>query len=100
MSTQPPPYRLNPEHERELIRRLKGADIEREPVLVEIAGNRYHIVPDDAIRTTDDASAGYDPAKVLAAIDASAGAFAGMDIAAVLAEVAAAREQDTGDDTA
>jgi len=94
MSAPPRPLRLHPDHERELARRLDRADAEREPVLVEIAGNRYRLVPDE-IRTTDDPAAGYDPDTVLAAIETAAGAFAGIDVAAFLADVIDAREQDS-----
>ncbi len=98
MSAQSQPYRMHPEHELELARRLDRAEAEREPVLVEIAGNRYRLVPDDEIETTEDPAAGYDPAKVRAAINASAGVFAGMDVAAFLAEIAEAREQGPAGD--
>lgn len=94
MSAQPQPYRVNAENERELARRLTDAAVGNRPVVVEIAGNRYRLVPED-IQTTDNPAANYDPAKVLAAIDAGAGAFTGMDVDAFLAEIAEAREQDT-----
>ncbi len=95
MSAQPQPYKVHPENERELARRLNRADADREPVVVEIAGSRYRLVPDDELRTTDDPAEDYDPARVLAAIDAGAGAFKGMDVEAFLAEISEAREQDT-----
>ncbi len=95
MSAQPQPYKVNPENERELARRLSDAAAKKQPVVMEIAGSLYRLVPDDDIQTTDDPAKNYDPAKVLAAIDAGAGAFKGMDGEAFLAEILEAREQDT-----
>ena len=67
------------------------------PAEVEIAGNRYRLVPviDEGIRTTEDPAANYDVEKMLAAIDEGFGAFEGMDVEAFNAEILAAREQDT-----
>ena len=63
---------------------------------MEIAGNRYRLVPvDDGIQTTDDPAANYDVEKMLAAIDAGFGAFEGMDVEAFNNEILEAREQDT-----
>ena len=96
MSAQPQRQNIDGEIERELARRLSIAAAEHKPAEVEIAGNRYRLVPvDDDIQTTDDPAANYDPAKVLAAIDEGAGAFEGMDVDAFLAEILEAREQDT-----
>lgn len=94
---QPNPIELNQEIERELARRLDTAKAEDELVVVQIAGNRYCLVPMDDIQMTDDPAAHYDVAQVLAAIEAGAGAFKGMDVTAFLAEILAAREQgDSG----
>lgn len=95
MNAQPQPNQMNQEIERELARRLSRAEAENKPAVVEIAGNRYRLVPEDDIQTTDDPAANYDPAKVLAAIDAGAGAFKGMDVPAFLQEIYEAGEQDT-----
>ncbi len=96
MNAQPQPNPMNQEIERELARRLTKAEAENTPAVVEIAGNRYRLVPvDDDIQTTDDPAAHYDLAKVLAAIDAGAGAFKGMDVPAFLQEIYEAGEQDT-----
>jgi len=95
MSARPRAYRIHPDNERELARRLDRAGIDREPVVIEIGGGRYRLVPVDDVELADDPAVGYDPDKVLAAIDAGAGAFRGMDVAAFLAEIAEAREQDT-----
>lgn len=95
MGAQPQPYKVNLEHERELAQRLNSADAAREPVVLEIAGSRYRLVPEDDCQTTDDPAANYAPARVLVAIDAGAGAFAGMDVPAFLEEIYEAREQDT-----
>jgi len=95
MNAQPQPNQMNQEIERELARRLSKAEAENRPVVVEIAGNRYRLVPDDDIQTTDDPAADYDPAKAMAALEAGAGAFKGMDVEAFLAEILEAREQDT-----
>ncbi len=95
MNAQPQPNQMNQEIERELARRLSKAEAENRSVVVEIAGNRYRLVPDDAIQTTDDPAANYDPAKAMAALEAGAGAFKGMDVEAFLAEILEAREQDT-----
>lgn len=95
MSVQPQPYKVNPENEIELARRLSKAETENEPVVVEIAGNLYRLVPEDDIQTTDDPAANYDPQKALAAVEAGFGAFKTMDVEAFLAEILEAREQDT-----
>jgi hypothetical protein len=95
MSAQPQPYKVNPENEIELARRLSKAETENEPVVVEIAGNLYRLVPEDDIQTTDDPAANYDPQKALAAVEAGAGAFKTMDVEVFLAEILEAREQDT-----
>ncbi len=86
---------MNQEIERELARRLSRAKNENKSAVVEIAGNRYRLVPEDDIQTTDDPAANYDLTKVLAAIDAGAGAFKGMDVPAFLQEIYEAGEQDT-----
>jgi hypothetical protein len=93
MSAQP--YKINPETERELVCLLRTAEAEKQPVVVEIAGNPYRLVPEDDIQTTEDPAANYDLEKMLAAIDAGFGAFEGMDVEAFLAEILEAREQDT-----
>ncbi len=97
MSAPPLPYKVDPEQEIELARRLSRADADREPVVLEIAGSCYRLVPvdDDGIQTTDDPAANYDVEKMLAAIDEGAGAFEGMDVEVFLAEILEAREQDT-----
>lgn len=96
MSAQPQLHRMNQAIERELARRLDLARAENRPAEVEIAGNRYRLVPvDEDIQTTDDPAATYDPAKAMAALEAGAGAFKGMDVDAFLAEIYEAREQDT-----
>jgi len=95
MRAQPQPYKVNPENEFELARRLSRAETENEPVVVEIAGNLYRLVPEDDIQTTDDPAANYDPVKALAAVEAGFGAFKTMDVEAFLAEILEAREQDT-----
>ncbi len=88
---------MNQEIERELARRLSRAETKNEPVVVEIAGNRYRLVPVDGddIQTTDDPARDYDPAKALAAVEAGFGAFKTIDVAAFLAEILEAREQNT-----
>jgi len=96
MSAQPQQSQMNQDIERELARRLTSAKADNKPAEVEIAGNRYRLVPiDDDIQTTDDPAADYDPAKALAAIAAGAGAFKGMDVPAFLQEIYEAGEQDT-----
>ncbi|MGI8961527.1 MAG: hypothetical protein ACR2IV_17555 [Bryobacteraceae bacterium] len=96
MSAQQQQNQMDQDIERELARRLNKAQAENKPAEVEIAGNLYHLVPvDDDIQTTDDPAANYDLAKVLAAIDAGAGAFKGMDVPAFLQEIYEAGEQDT-----
>ena len=95
MNAQPQPYKVNPDNERELARRLSRAETKNEPVVVEIAGNRYRLVPEDDIQTSDDPARDYDPQKALAAVEAGFGAFKTMDVEAFLAEILEAREQDT-----
>jgi len=96
MNAQPQQSQMNQEIERELARRLSRAETKNEPVVVEIAGNRYRLVPvDDDIQTTDDPAARYDPVQALAAVEAGFGAFKTMDVEAFLADILAAREQDT-----
>ena len=82
--------------EHELARRIDHARAAHTLAEVEIAGSRYRLVPvDDAIQTTDDPAADYDPAKAFAAVEAGAGAFKTMDVEAFLAEMLEARAQDT-----
>ncbi len=95
MSAQP--YKIGSESERELVRLLRAAEAEKEPVVVEIAGNRYRLVPEDDIQATGDPAAHYDPAKAQAAVEAGFGAFKTMDVDAFLAEILEEREQDTPD---
>jgi hypothetical protein len=93
MSAQP--FKMNPESERELIRLLHEAEAEKESVVVEIAGNRYRLVPEDDIQTTEDPAARYDAEKMFAAVEAGFGAFKTMDVEAFLAEIFDAREHNT-----
>lgn len=72
--------KLNPTDE--LGRRLERAA--GQPVIIEHNGVRYRIEPEDPF-------AFYDPEKMLAAIDAGAGAFKGMDVEQFLAEIREAR---------
>jgi hypothetical protein len=96
MSAQPQRNQMNTEIERELARRIGVAQAQNKPAELEIAGNRYRLVPvEDDIQTTEDPAANYDLEKMLAAIDEGAGAFEGMDVAAFNAEILEAREQDT-----
>ncbi|MDQ2784626.1 MAG: hypothetical protein M3Y58_06450 [Chloroflexota bacterium] len=96
MSAQPQSNEIHQEVERELVRRLNRAEAEHKPAEVEIAGNRYHLVPvDDDIQTTNDPARNYDPQKALAAVEAGFGAFKTMDVEAFLAEILEEREQDT-----
>lgn len=95
MNAQPQQSQMNQEIERELGRHLTKAEAEHKPVEVEIAGNRYRLVPVDEIQTTDDPAANYDVDKMLAVIDEGAGAFAGMDVEAFNKEMLEAQEQDT-----
>lgn len=97
MSALRHPLKLDEDHQRELAERLRLAEADHEPVVLEIAGERYRLVPEAEVgpRLTDDPAAGYDPAAVHAAIDAGFGAFSGMDVDAFLEEILEERVQDT-----
>lgn len=92
MRMHPLPYRMDPEDELKLVRRLRRAEAEQEPVVLEIGGERYRLVPEEDIQITDDPAAHYDPKKALAAIHAGAGAFKGIDVDAFLTEIMEARD--------
>lgn len=70
----------------ELGRALAEAD---EAVVLVSGGVRYRVR-----READDIFAGYDPERVRAALEASAGALAGVDTAKLKRELQAQREQD------
>lgn len=95
MNAHPHIFHIDQEHERELARRLNSTGDDARPVVVEIGGSRYRLVPEDDIRTTDDPAAGYDPERALAAVEAGIGAFKTMNVAAFMADMLEAREQDT-----
>ena len=96
MSAQPQPYKVPPENERELAQRLSRAGVDNQPVVVEIAGNRYRLVPvDDDIRTTDEPNAHYDSQKMRDAIHAAAGAMKGVNRDELLADLRAERGQES-----
>ncbi len=99
MSALRHPLKLDAEHERDLAERLRLAEANRVPVVLEIAGERYRLVPEakTEIQLADenDPFADYDPVAVLAAIDAGAGALAGIDVEAFLEEILEERIQDT-----
>lgn len=99
MSALRHPYRLDDEDERELAERLRLARADHQPVLLEIAGERYRLVPDPNSRVQladeDDPFANYDPEKARAAIEAGFGAFRGLDVEAFLEEILEERIQDT-----
>lgn len=75
-----PTITLNPDDD--LARHLDEAA--GQPGIIAHNGIRYRIEPEDPF-------AFYDPEKVLAAIDAGAGAFTGMDVEQFLAEIREAR---------
>ncbi len=96
MNAQPHPHQMNQEIERELARRLTKAQAEHKPAEVEIAGNRYRLVPvDDDIQMTDEPNAPYDPQKMREAIHAAAGTMKGVDRDELLADLRAERGQDS-----
>ena len=66
----------------ELAKRLEAAA--GQPVVIAHNGVRYRIEPEDPF-------AFYDPEKMHAAIEASAGAFKGIDVTQFLAEIREAR---------
>ena len=73
---------------------------QQEGVVVERDGKRFRIEPDSAsptphLATGDDLWAGYNPARVLAGLSASAGALAQVDTAQLLNDLHAQREQDS-----
>jgi hypothetical protein len=83
--------------ERELLRLLTEAEASHKPAEVKLAGRRYHLVPVDDIRPTEDPFKDHDPERALAAISAAAGALEGLDVDAFLEEIMESREQDTPD---
>lgn len=96
MNVQPQTHQINQEIERELARRLTRARADNTPAEVEIAGNRYRLVPvDDDIQMTDEPNAHYDPQKMRAAIHAAAGTMKGVDRDELLADLRAERGQDS-----
>ncbi len=96
MSAQRRPNRMNPDIEQELARRLDAAKREHKSAEVQIAGTLYRLVPVDVeVETTADPTAGYDPQRALAAVEAGFGAFKTMDVDAFLADMLEAREQET-----
>lgn len=99
MSATSQVYKLDADHERALAERLQLAESTNVPVVLEVAGERYRLVPDadPEIQLADenDPFANYDPEKVLAAIEAGRGALAGIDVEAFLAEIHEMREQDS-----
>lgn len=97
MSAQPQQSQMNQNIERELARRLTRAAADNRPAEVEIAGNRYRLVPvdDDDIQTTDEPNAHYDPQKMREAIHAAAGTMKGVNREELLADLRAERGQDS-----
>src|SRR3954462_4049684 len=95
MSAQRQPYKINDEAEQEFARYLDNAKHENKPAEVEIAGNRYRLVPVDDIQTTDEPNAPYDPRKMRAAIHAAAGTMKGVNREELLADLRAERGQDS-----
>ncbi len=99
MSALRHPLKLDEEHERDLAERLRLAEVDRVPVVLEIAGERYRLVPEakTEIQLADenDPFANYDPVAVRAALDAAAGMFKGMDVDAFPEEILEERIQDT-----
>jgi hypothetical protein len=95
MNAQPQPRAMNEEIERELARRLNRAQVENRPAEVEIAGNRYRLVPVDDIQTTNDPAKNYDPQKMRAAIHAAAGTMKGVNRDELLADLRAERGQES-----
>ncbi len=96
MNVQPQPHQMNQDIERELARRLTRARADNMPAEVEIAGNRYRLVPvDDDIQTTDEPNDNYDPQKMRAAIHAAAGTMKGVNREELLADLRAERGQDS-----
>lgn len=96
MSAKLQPYKVHSENERELAQRLRTAGIENQPVVVEIAGNRYRLVPvDDDIQMTDEPNASYDPQKMRDAIHAAAGTMKGINREELLADLRAERGQES-----
>ncbi|MGI8858055.1 MAG: hypothetical protein ACR2JW_20140 [Thermomicrobiales bacterium] len=92
MQTQQQPLHVHPDSD--LARRLREAG--PQPVILETEGVRYRVVRETLpVNLTDEPWANYDPEKVRAALDASAGAFKGIDTEALKKEIWAAREQDT-----
>ncbi len=95
MNAQPQPNQIDQEIERELVRRLHTARAENKPAEVEIAGERYRLVPVDDIQMTDKPSADYDPQKMRDAIHAAAGTMKGVNRDELLADLRAERGQDS-----
>ncbi len=95
MSAQPQPNQMNQEIERELARRIGMAEAENKPAVVEIAGNRYRLVPVDDMHMTDEPNAHYDPQKMREAIHAAAGTMKGVNRDELLADLRAERGQDS-----
>lgn len=96
MSAQPQQNQMDQDIERELARRLTKAQAENKPAEVEIAGNRYRLVPvDDDIQMTDEPNATYDPQKMRDAIHAAAGTMKGVNRDELLADLRAERGQDS-----
>jgi len=93
MGAQPQPNSMNPEIERELARRLDVAKHENKPAEVQIAGNRYRLVPVDDTQTTDEPNAAYDPQQMREAIHAAAGTMKGVNREELPADLRAERGQ-------
>jgi hypothetical protein len=84
---------MAPEEEMKLARHLHRAEAEHKPVVLEIGGDRYRLLPEEDIHITDDPAVQYDTEKYLAALHAGAGALKGLDVDAFLKEILEAREQ-------
>lgn len=96
MKKRPQQSQMDQEIERELARLLTEAQAENRLAEVEIAGNRYRLVPvDDDIQTTDEPNANDDPQKMREAIHAAAGTIKGVNRDELLADLRAERGQDS-----
>ncbi len=99
---------LDPNIERELVRRLGEADAAHRSAQVTLAGRRYHLVPVEDVRTPardrvaeapampeaaslvasgEDPFRNYDPERARAAVAAAAGALKGLDVEAFMEEI-------------
>jgi hypothetical protein len=85
--------RIHVDKSSELARQLDEAQRAGEPVVLEVDGHAFRLVPHDA--DNDDPWKDYDPDKVREALRRSAGALRGVDHDKLLADLREQRGQDS-----